>query len=116
MKISIVSKKENPLLSRLDVEFEAKEVTATPSRRELRQQLAALTSADEKLLIVDVLGQEYGTQEVKGTARVYKTEKDLKRTETKKLIARNFGKEAVAKKKPEATKPATEAAAAPAAK
>ncbi len=109
MRVNIVSKEENPLLSRTEIEYEAKEVPKTPSRKELRTQIAALVNADEKCLIVDVLEQSYGTSDVRGSARVYKNEKDMKRTEVAKTIIRNFGKEAVAKKK--AAVPATGAAA-----
>ncbi|VVC00524.1 30S ribosomal protein S24e [uncultured archaeon] len=98
----ISSKKENPLLSRQEIEFEVKESNVTPSRKELRQQVAALVNADEKLLVVDVVEQKYGTAETSGNARVYKDYKTLKSTETKKMIIRNFGKEAAAKKKPAA--------------
>ena len=100
MKVNIISKKENPLLARQEIEFEVKDSKVTPSRKEIRQQIAAHINTDEKHLVVDVLVQSYGSTEIKGVARVYKDEKDIKRTETKKVIIRNFGKEAVAKKKP----------------
>ncbi len=99
MRINIVSKEENPLFNRTEVEFEVKETPKTPSRKDIRAQLAALVNADEKGMVVDVLRQGYGTSEVKGSARIYKSEKDMKRTEVAKVIIRNFGKEAVAKKK-----------------
>ncbi len=99
MRISIISKEENPLLARQDIGFEAKDVSKTPSRKEIRGQLAALVNADEKSLVVDILEQNYGSSEVHGKARVYKNEKDMKRTEVAKVIIRNFGKDAVAKKK-----------------
>ena len=112
MRVNIVSKKENPLLGRQDIEFEVRESNVTPSRKELRAQIAAQANADEKNLVVDVLRQHYGTTEVEGNARIYKGEKDLKRTETNKVLIRNFGKGAVAKKA-KAPPKAAEAAPAP---
>lgn len=109
MRVNIVSKEENPLFSRTEIEFETKDTPKTPSRKELREQIAALVNADEKNMVVDVLQQSYGTSEVTGSARVYKDEKAMKRTEVAKIIIRNFGKEAVAKKK--AAAPAAGAAA-----
>ena|SRR3989344_5822112 len=105
MKMDVKTKHENALLGRQEVEFTVSEVKSTPSRKEIREKVAALLNADEKNLIVDVFGTSYGTSEIKGVARVYKNERDLKRTELEYIVHRNFGK-------PEKPKPAAEAPAA----
>ena len=108
MKLGITNKKENNLLHRLEISFTVKEIGKTPSRKELREKIAALAGVDEKNLVVDALSTSYGTTEVSGVARVYKNEKELRRLETKPIIERNFGK-------PEKPKP-DEGEASPAAK
>ncbi|HIH10513.1 MAG TPA: 30S ribosomal protein S24e [Candidatus Diapherotrites archaeon] len=92
MRIDIVKKQENVLLGRQEIEFAVKEVNATPSRKELRQKLAALINADEKNMVVDVFATKYGTSEFGGVCRVYKNDKDLKRTELEYVVHRNFGR------------------------
>ncbi len=111
MKVDITEKHENPLLGRQEAKFSVKEAGSTPSRKELRVKIAALLGADEKNLVVDVLGTRYGTTEVSGKARVYKSEKELKRLETKQVIERNFGRQGKPKAK-ESAAPAPEANAA----
>lgn len=102
MRIDITSKKENKMLARQEIEFTAKEVTSTPSRAEIRKKLAATLNADEKCLIIDVLGTAYGSREISGTARVYSNAADLKKTELPFIITRNFGKEEEKKEEPKA--------------
>ncbi|MBI4210733.1 MAG: 30S ribosomal protein S24e [Candidatus Diapherotrites archaeon] len=98
MKVEIKSKEENPLLARQEVEFTVKETTVTPSRKELRQQIAAIMGADEKKLVVDVFRTSFGTTDISGTARIYKEEKDMKRIELEPVLGRNFGRPEKAKK------------------
>ncbi|MAG17989.1 MAG: hypothetical protein CL944_00775 [Candidatus Diapherotrites archaeon] len=109
MIIQIESKNENPVLNREEVSFIVKETEATPSRQEIRKQVAAQANADEKLLVVDVLDTSYGTSELKGVARIYKNEAEMKKTELKHILVRNFGKDEKAEEKKEA--PAAEGTA-----
>lgn len=102
MRIDIVSKKDNKILGRQEVEFTVKEVTSTPSRAEIRKKIAATLNADEKCLIVDVMETAYGSREISGTARVYSNAVDLKKTELPFIITRNFGKEEEKKETPKA--------------
>ncbi|MFH1391794.1 MAG: hypothetical protein ABIH20_05770 [Candidatus Diapherotrites archaeon] len=111
MRIQIENRNENPILNREEINFTVKEVEATPSRQEIRKQVAAQANVDEKLLIVDVLGTSYGTPELKGVARIYKTEAEMKKTELKYIIARNFGKGKEEKKVKAATEGEATAAA-----
>ncbi|HLC78988.1 MAG TPA: hypothetical protein VJG83_01025 [archaeon] len=104
MRIDITQKHENKLFGRQEAQFVVKEATTTPSRKELREKIAALIGADEKNLVVDVYNTSYGTTEVSGVCRVYKNESDLRKTELKPIIERNFGR-------PEKAKPAEEAPA-----
>jgi small subunit ribosomal protein S24e len=93
MDVEIISRKENKILNRQEVGFLVKGAGATPSRKELREKIAALLNADEKTIIVDVLKTSYGSTELKGIARIYKNKKDLERLELSYVIARNFPEE-----------------------
>ena len=104
MKVEITSKRQNEVLNRQEIGFTVKEAGKTPSRKELREKIAALVGADEKKLVVDRLVTSYGSTGVSGTVRVYKDEKDLRELEIKPIVERNFGK-------PEKPKPAEAAAA-----
>ncbi|HLC92833.1 MAG TPA: 30S ribosomal protein S24e [archaeon] len=108
MKVDITDKRENSILQRQEITFTVKEAGTTPSRKELREKIAALLGADEKSLVVDVLKTGYGTTQVSGKARVYKSEKELRRLETKPMVERNLGRPE--KKKAEEEMPAAKPA------
>ena len=103
MQLEITSKSENKLLNRVEAEFTVKECKVTPARKDLRGKVAALIDSKEPLVIIDRLEQSFGSQEVKGTARAYKDEEILKKTEAEYLIARNEGRK---KEKKEEAPPA----------
>lgn len=92
MKLEIQEKKENPLIGRQEISFSVTDIKATPSRKEIREAIAAQTSSDEKNIIVDVLDTRFGTTDFKGEARVYENEEQLKKIELKPIVVRNFGK------------------------
>ncbi|MCR4369312.1 MAG: 30S ribosomal protein S24e [archaeon] len=108
MRVHIESKTQNPLLNRQEVSFTVKEAQATPSRQEIRKQVAAHTNADEKMLVVDVLKTSFGSTDLSGTARIYKSEEELKKTELPFIKVRNFGKEVEKKEEPKAAQGAEE--------
>ena len=108
MKLEIQEKKENPLIGRQEISFSVTDTKATPSRKEIREAIAAQTSSDGKKIIVDVLDTRFGTTDFKGVARVYENEEQLKKIELKPIVVRNFGKE---EKKEEAKPEASEAPA-----
>ncbi len=93
MEIEIISKKDNQLFNRKEIEFLVKGIGPTPSRKELRQKIAALMNADEKTMVIDVLETIYGSSDIKGVARIYKNRKDLDALELSHIIERNFPEE-----------------------
>ena len=93
MIVNIDEKNENPVLNRTEIKFSAKEAQKTPSRKEIKEKIIALTNSDEKLTVIDVLETRYGTSDLKGTAKIYKDEKQMKKIEEKYILTRNFGKE-----------------------
>ncbi len=111
MHIDIAKKKENKALNRTEVAFKISECKVTPKRLDVRAKLAALMGSKEQLAIVDSLHQQFGSDIVTGTAKVYNDEATLRKLEPSYLIARNEGrkeKKEKAVEKPQEKKEKTE--------
>ena len=91
MKLKIVSKKQNPLLKRKEVTFriEHAQTGGTPTRVEVRKQLATLLKTDLKLVYVKKVETKTGTMVAIGEANVYESIEQAKLMEPKHIIARN---------------------------
>lgn len=97
MKVEIKSKEKNPSLHRTEIEFLVENAEKTPSRKELRDKIAALVDAKPELLIVDSLNHEFGTMRVLGTAKLYEKQEILNRVELEKTQRKNFPEKFVKK-------------------
>ncbi|QLJ52341.1 MAG: SSU ribosomal protein S24e [Candidatus Fermentimicrarchaeum limneticum] len=105
MDMRILEQKDNPLLKRKEVRFKVGFTGPTPSRKEIKESLGSKLGVDSSLLVIDVLKQGYGSQEISGYAKVYE-EKEAMRIENKYKLERDSG---VKKEKPaEAKAPAKE--------
>lgn len=90
MEVEIVSKKENLLIGRLEVNFKIshpKEIT--PKRKDVRDEMAKLLEVQKDRIVVDHMNSEFGKPETLGYAKVYKSKKDALQTETKAVLKRN---------------------------
>lgn len=117
MEIEIVSKKENELLDRTEVNFRAMHpMEGTPQREAVREKLATMMKATKDRVIVDSMDSEFGKMETVGYAKVYKTKEAAMKFEREYVLVRNKLKEkAKVEKKAAATPPPQrQAAAAPA--
>ena len=99
MKVNIVSKQKNPLLHREEIEFEINKAKTTPSRKELREQIAAMCNADSELVIVDDIKHSFGTDYVSGKSRIYESKEDLSKIELTYKVKRHSEKKKEAKEK-----------------
>ncbi|MEK6821184.1 MAG: 30S ribosomal protein S24e [archaeon] len=81
MKIEIKNRTKNIFFHREEITFLLTGVPSTPSRNDVRKLVAAQLSADENLLIVDLIDHAFGQDQVTGTARKYDTPEDLKKSE-----------------------------------
>ena len=99
MKLNIVSKEQNPLMKRRDVTFsiEHAQTGGTPSRAEVRKQLASLLKTDVNLVYVKQLETKTGSMIAIGEANAYDSLKQAELVEPKHIIARN----AIPEEKPE---------------
>ncbi len=116
MEITIVEQRPNPLLHRAEVRFEVAHATAaTPTREEVRTELAKLVKAPKDRVIVERMRARFGTAVTRGDAHVYETAESAKSTERAHILVRNGLKEKPQKGAPAPAAAAPEAPAAPAA-
>ena len=91
MKIKIISKEQNPLLKRKEVTFriEHAQTGGTPTRLEVRKQLATSLKTDQELVYVKKIETKTGTMVAIGEANAYDSIEQAKLMEPKHIIARN---------------------------
>jgi small subunit ribosomal protein S24e len=78
----------NELLNRREISFTLTFEGATPSRKSMREKLAALLNKDEGLLVLDSLKTSFGKMEITGMARIYDDEESKQATEREYLLKR----------------------------
>lgn len=90
MEVEVISKKENPLLGRLEVDFKithSKEVT--PKRKDVKNEIAALLKVQKDTIVIDNMKTEFGKPETIGYAKVYKSKSAAQENETQAILKRN---------------------------
>jgi len=85
MKLEILARSQNKLIEREEITFKLSFEKATPSRAEVRKELAKAIGKDEKLIIIVKLAGS-GRSAI-GSAHVYETEAEMRR-EKKHLLVR----------------------------
>lgn len=98
MKIDILNRKKNPLLSREEITFELLDFKETPNREEIRNKIAAQTNSKDDLIIVSSVVQQFGTKKIQGNAKIYSSAEEMAKIEPEYAIKRNSGKKADAAK------------------
>jgi small subunit ribosomal protein S24e len=94
MKVEIVQKTENPLFQRTEIKFRVDHAGGpTPTRRDVRAQLAAQLGVSEDLIIIEKMASLFGRQQASGIARVYSSRELLEKLEPRYLLKRNFPEE-----------------------
>lgn len=90
MDIEIKDKNENPLLNRTEIHFDCiYQGESTPNVLDVKNKLVALLDADKKLLVVDKVLPKFGEGRADGYAKLYDTEENLNKIETKHVLAKN---------------------------
>ncbi|MCW4018422.1 MAG: 30S ribosomal protein S24e [Candidatus Bathyarchaeota archaeon] len=101
MELQIVSKKENPLLKRNEVQFTVVHAQGkTPTRLDVKRSIASALQVSDKLVFVKQMHTMTGTNKTVGKANAYETEAQAKQIEPTYIIKRNTPPE---KPKEEAT-------------
>jgi ribosomal protein S24E len=83
MKMEILNEYENKLLHRKELDVLLKELTATPSRKEIMSFVAANIGAPENLIVLGNVHQKFGKREVRFKVKVYENEEKMKSVEPK---------------------------------
>lgn len=90
MEIEIISKKENPLLDRVELEVMAHHAgEPTPKREEIRDQVASAMKAEKDTVLVDHMESTFGKGMTRGYVKVYKTKQAALAIERQPIIKRN---------------------------
>lgn len=91
MKIKVTTKKRNPLLKRTEVAFEVEhgETGGTPSRFEVRKNLAAALKAKLELVYLKRVETRTGANTALGEANVYESVEQAKLVEPEHIVTRN---------------------------
>ncbi len=107
MKLELTSTKINKVVGRKELAFKVTEAS-TPSRADVRREIAVLMRTEPDNVYVRVLEAKSGTRVTTGLAHVYNNAVTAEAVEPKYIITRNKGKEAVKAEKPAATPAAPE--------
>ncbi len=90
MDVKIVSKKENPLLKRKEVQFTVVHSQGkTPARLDIKRSLASELQVSDKLVFVKKMKTMTGTNTAVGEANAYETETQAKLIEPAYIMKRN---------------------------
>jgi small subunit ribosomal protein S24e len=91
MEVKIISKKENPLLKRKEVQFKVEHGPngKTPARLEIKKAIAAELQINDKLVFVKRMKTMTGTTTAVGFANAYETAEQAKIIEPEYIIKRN---------------------------
>jgi len=91
MQVKIISKKENPLLKRKEVQFKVEHGPngKTPARLDVKRSVAAELQVNEQLVFVKRMKTMTGTTTAVGFANAYETSEQAKIIEPEYIIKRN---------------------------
>ena len=91
MKLKIISRKNNPLMKRKEVTFSVyhTQIGGTPTRIEVKKQLAKLLNKELELVYLKGLVTKTGTMVAFGNANAYDSVEQARLVEPKHIIARN---------------------------
>ncbi len=93
MKLELTSTKINKVVGRKELAFKVVEAS-TPSRADVRRDIAVLMRTDLENVYVRSLEAKSGTRTTTGVAHVYNDASTALAVEPKYIITRNKGKEA----------------------
>ncbi len=90
MDLEIVSRKDNPLLDRTELEVLAHHTgQPTPTRDEVRDQVAAAMKAKKEQVLVDHMESTFGKGLTRGYVKVYKSKQAAEAIEREPIKKRN---------------------------
>jgi len=91
MELKILTKKENPLLKREEIEIIVEESGATPNRKAILAETAKLLGSSEDLIIVDKISNSRGKTQSSVKLFLYKKTEDIPQYKLDKMTKRITG-------------------------
>jgi small subunit ribosomal protein S24e len=99
MELDVVSRKDNPLLGRIEIQFKISHPKdRTPNRNDVREELANVINSKKDRVVVDSMQTIFGKSETVGYAKVYESAKLAKKIERDHILVRNKLEEKKGKK------------------
>ncbi|MCD6275701.1 MAG: 30S ribosomal protein S24e [Thermoplasmata archaeon] len=90
MELKIIEKRENPLLHRLEVQFEVVHIKdKTPTREDVRNLLAANLNAEKNRVVLERMHTSFGAPVTRGFAKIYESVEHALKTEPEYVLLRN---------------------------
>ncbi len=83
MELKITSQEKNPFLQRQEIRFEVDSEKSTPSRKDVKSKLVALTNSTEDKILVKEIKNRFGSKNFFGTAFLYASAEKLQKTHKK---------------------------------
>ena len=100
MNLSITNQIDNPLLERTELTFNVAHPGEKPPRKEVvRETIANQLNVKKSLVIIHRMTSVFGSQEIKGEAKIYKKAERLLNVERKHIQKRNHIEAKKAEKK-----------------
>jgi ribosomal protein S24E len=89
LKVELTSTHSNPLLGRKEVQFRVVDSKVTPSRSQIRIQVASALQAQLNQVYVREITTKSGTRQTTGLVHVYDDPAEAKKIEPKFVLERN---------------------------
>ena len=87
--VEIIKNVENKLLSRKEILAKIPNTGSTPSRADIRKELAKKLKADESLIVINLAQNYFGDSVVNVRAKVYDTKEALEKYARPHMVKRN---------------------------
>jgi len=109
MKLETAGEKENKIMHRRELLYKVVDSKVTPSRKELREKIAAMANAKQETVVIESIEHSFGERDSIVKVHVYDSVESLKKIVPKYLVTRDIGKKkAEAEAKPAEKKDAEE--------
>jgi len=83
MKLDVLKESENKLLHRKELDIVLKDLSATPSKKDVIAAVSANLGAPENAIVLGSIHQKFGKREARVYVRVYESEEKRKSVELK---------------------------------
>ena len=90
MEIEVISRKDNTLLGRIELQFKISHPREnTPKREDVRNELAAFVNSKKDRVVIDKMHAVFGKSETLGYAKVYNSKELAREIEREHVLKRN---------------------------